>query len=661
MKLTTLKIQNFKGIRDKEIESPSGCSINIIGKNGSGKTTLGDAITYVLFNKDMQGRSPQSFEIKTRDENGDVIHNLEHVVEATFTEPDITLKKVYSENWSNVRGTEQKLTGHSTEYFVDGESVKKKEYEEQVFEIMDEEIFKMLTVPNYFAEQLHWSKRRKMLIEMAGEINDDEIIASDSELEGYHELLGDKSAESRKKMLDRQKKDSLERVDEIPGLIRENQEKIVKVETTAEKANENIEAYKENRAELEEELAKARSGGGVSHLQVKVDEIENQKRELVNRGAEKHDDKLSDARAVVRRKSEAEDEAKSAMREATYDVDKCLQEKEVAEKNVNSIKEAIAQKEAEQPEPKKSGSDLDECPMCGQDMPEDEDADENYEGYLKEFNEKKSEELKALSEDLDSAQEKLQKRRAEFDKADKELGEFEAKYEIAKEQAKEAESDLDRLKSSIPDPKESEEYKALTEKQQALEKKINDIRLNNSERINEVQQGIEHIDHKINLENEAIFQIKSNKKVKERIEELKAEQKEMSKLAGEADDGLFMIQRFEVARAEVVTSRVNEMFDNVTWKMHEPLISGGVNDQMCEAIVDGVPYAGGLNNARRVQAGLDIINTIGEHFGKTAPVVIDNAESVSEIETYGLQVIALYVSKEHEELTVINQKSENNE
>ena len=653
MKLTTLKIQNFKGIRDKQIEAPDGCSIDILGRNGSGKTTLGDAITYVLFNKDMQGRSPQSFEIKTRDENGDVIHNLEHEVEATFTEPSLTLRKVYSENWSNVRGTEQKLTGHSTEYFIDGESVKKKEYEEQVFEIMDEELFKMLTVPNYFAEQLHWSKRRKMLMEMAGEINDDEIIASDTQLEGYHELLGDKSAESRKKMLERQKKDSLERVDEIPGLIRENQEKIVKVETTAEKANENIDAYKEQRGELEEELAKARSGGGVSHLQVKVDEMENEKRELVNKGAEKHDDKLSDARAVVRRKAEAEDEAKSAMREQTDVVDEADTNLGSAKHKVEVLKDNIAQKEAEKPKPKESGSDLDECPMCGQDMPEDEDADENYQEYLKEFNEKKSEELKALSEDLESAQEELEKRRSEFDKAEKELAELESKHQTAKEQAKEAEADLDRLKSSIPDPKDSEEYKTLTKKQQALEKKINDIRLNNSERINEIQEGIDEIDSKINTENEKLFQIKSNKKVKERIEELKAEQKQMSKLAGEADDGLFMIQRFEVARAEVVTSRVNEMFDTVTWKMHEPLISGGVNDQMCEAIVDGVPYTGGLNNARRVQAGIDIINTIGEHFGKTAPVVIDNAESVSEIETYGLQVIALYVSKEHQELTVM--------
>jgi len=83
MKLQKLTIQNFKGIRDQVIE-PKGESIRILGQNGTGKTTVGDAITYLLFGKDMQGRSAQSFEIKTRDESGDVIHNIENVVEVSF-------------------------------------------------------------------------------------------------------------------------------------------------------------------------------------------------------------------------------------------------------------------------------------------------------------------------------------------------------------------------------------------------------------------------------------------------------------------------------------------------------------------------------------------------------------------------------------------------
>lgn len=113
-----------------------------------------------------------------------------------------------------------------------------------------------------------------------------------------------------------------------------------------------------------------------------------------------------------------------------------------------------------------------------------------------------------------------------------------------------------------------------------------------------------------------------------------------------------MIQKYEIAQAQVVTDRVNGMFDIVSWKMFEPQINGGINNDMCEAVVGGVPYSDGLNNAMRIQAGLDIINTIGKHFGKSAPVLIDNAESIVKIKGYDLQVIALYVSEKDKQLRI---------
>lgn len=656
MKLTTLKIQNFKGIREKEINAPNGSSINILGRNAAGKSTIGDSITYLLFNKDMQGRSPQSFEIKTRDENGDVIQNLEHTVEATFCEPNITLKKVYKEKWKNIRAVEKRLDGHSTEHFIDDELVKKGDYEDRIAEIMSEDLFKMLTIPNHFAEQLHWSDRRKMLTEIAGEISDQDIIDSDPELEDYDDVLDGKTAESRKGMLERERKIALERIDEIPALIRENQDKITTVETDG--VDEKITGLKEKKSGLEEELAKARSGGGVYHLQVKIEELEAEKQKIISSHGSQYDDKIADARAVYRKKMEAEDEALDKVREQNKVVDEKLEQVNFTSHQIETIKEAITTQESEQPEPKKSGSSLDECPMCGQDMPKDSDSDDHYDEYLKEFNEKKAEELKSLAEDLDAAQSVLEGRQKEYDKANKELAKLEKAHEKAKKEAKDAESDLDNLKSSIPDTKESKEYKALTEKQEALEGKVDEIRMNNSKQIQEIQQSIENVETEITNLNEVTFQARKNQEIKERIEELKAEQKEQAKIAQDADRGLYLIQRFEIAKAEVVTQRVNEMFDIVTWKMHEPMMNGGLNNNMCEAIVDGVPYTGGLNNARRVQAGLDIINTLGKHFGAQAPVVIDNAESVTSLNTYGLQVIALYVSKEHKELTVTPQKSD---
>ena len=115
---------------------------------------------------------------------------------------------------------------------------------------------------------------------------------------------------------------------------------------------------------------------------------------------------------------------------------------------------------------------------------------------------------------------------------------------------------------------------------------------------------------------------------------------------------MWLIQQFEVAKAEVVTERVNKLFKTVRWKMFEPQMNGGINDQLCEAIVNGVPYGDGLNNAARIQSGLEIISVLGKHFGKQAPVVVDNAEAITEMNTFGLQVIALYVSKKDKQLRI---------
>lgn len=85
--------------------------------------------------------------------------------------------------------------------------------------------------------------------------------------------------------------------------------------------------------------------------------------------------------------------------------------------------------------------------------------------------------------------------------------------------------------------------------------------------------------------------------------------------------------------------------------MFDVQVNGGVVET-CETLFDGVPYSGGLNNAARINVGLDIINTLSEHYGFTAPIFVDNREAVTKlIETRG-QVISLIVSEPDKKLRV---------
>lgn len=89
---------------------------------------------------------------------------------------------------------------------------------------------------------------------------------------------------------------------------------------------------------------------------------------------------------------------------------------------------------------------------------------------------------------------------------------------------------------------------------------------------------------------------------------------------------------FSKAKVEAVENRINGLFSLVRFKMFEQQINGG-EVETCEATVNGVPYSD-LNNAMKINAGLDIINAICKSEGVTAPIFIDNAESVNEPAAY---------------------------
>ena len=66
---------------------------------------------------------------------------------------------------------------------------------------------------------------------------------------------------------------------------------------------------------------------------------------------------------------------------------------------------------------------------------------------------------------------------------------------------------------------------------------------------------------------------------------------------------------------------------------------------------EGVPY-NGVNNGMKINLGIDIINTLSCAAGVRVPLFVDNAESVTCLETSASQIIRLVVSENDKELRV---------
>ena len=123
------------------------------------------------------------------------------------------------------------------------------------------------------------------------------------------------------------------------------------------------------------------------------------------------------------------------------------------------------------------------------------------------------------------------------------------------------------------------------------------------------------------------------------------EEKLLSVKFGELDQQLYLLDEFIRTKVDLLTSKINAKFNYVDFKLFEEQINGGLKE-VCEVTVKGVPYSSGLNNAARINAGLDIINTVTEINQINAPIFIDNAESINDLLTVQAQTITLSVSKD---------------
>ena len=112
-----------------------------------------------------------------------------------------------------------------------------------------------------------------------------------------------------------------------------------------------------------------------------------------------------------------------------------------------------------------------------------------------------------------------------------------------------------------------------------------------------------------------------------------------------------LIDEFTTARMNEVERRVNALFSRVQFKMYRTQIEDAKQVPDCVCYIDGVRYAD-KNTAGKVNAGLDVINTLCAFHGVSAPIFIDNAESVNEFIPVNSQLVKLVVSTE--DFTVTN-------
>ena len=632
-----MHLVNFKGAADVTIDFKDGMT-SIYGMNGTGKTTVFDAFTWLLFGKDSKDR--KKFDLKTYDSKGKIIPQIPHEVSAILilNGQEINLCRRFTEKWVKPKGkAEKRFDGNEEERFYNDVPCNLKEWNEKIGAICSEETFKFITSPTYFTSQ-HPDTQRAMLFRMAGYISDEDIAKGNEDFEDLLRNLTGKTMEEYKKEIRTKKARIKAEYEGIPERIDERKRDIPQVEDW-DALEKSIKSDQEQIAEIDAlitDKVKAANTANDERLKVvnQLNEIKIKKNDRISairlEAMKGYNDDMAKQREIMDKIRNAESMRKSL--NAQMDADN---------QELGRLKLQRVALLGEYNEIKHRQIHFDEndfiCPTCKRRFEIDE-IEAKQDEMKKNLNEKNAKDLevnisqgKSTKQQIELTEKRISDNQAKIDEMVKEIEVIKADPLFSKELTQ---PDINPIIEA------DKEYQDLIVKEKDLQSIVDApvTKTDDSELIAQKKALSEDIDAlKSRLSKKDLIE-----KNEARIKELETQYKNQTEEYAALEGIEFTIQQFGKAKVDAVESRINGLFSMVRFKMFDLQVNGD-EVETCEATVNGVPYSV-LNDARRINAGIDIINAICRNEGMTAPIFIDNAESVNQIIPSDSQIIRLVVT-----------------
>ena len=211
------------------------------------------------------------------------------------------------------------------------------------------------------------------------------------------------------------------------------------------------------------------------------------------------------------------------------------------------------------------------------------------------------------------------------------------------------EGTIKRLENATQAAEETNEYKRLAADLETLESTLKGDTGDNTEELKAMTAEIDDKTEKL----KGLMTMQANKEmvngIKADIEKLKAEEAATRESIEKNSYLIYLIDKYTTLKVKAITEKVNAMFNKVEFKMFEEQVNGEIKET-CEITVAGVSYENGLNNAMRINAGLEIIDVISKYYDFYAPIFIDNSESVTDMYDTEAQQVKLLVSESDKDL-----------
>lgn len=629
IKLQEIAINNFKGIRFLKLNM-LGKDSNIQGSNGSGKTTIYKAYYWCLTGNTLEPNET----VQTLDQDNEVIHKIETSVVMTLLIDDsyeVTLERKLIEDWRALGMPDETFRGTQQKRFFNEIPLSQNEFNAKLNSICNLEQWILFSNINTFMS-LKTEDRRKMLMNMAGEVDEQKLMSP------YPAVMKavnteKKSIEELQKQVLSTKKRSNEELKTIPSQI-DAQDRL--------KVNDDFNSVRTEIIQLERDIADADKllEGSSEELEAtkkhreKIQELRNELDREIKKWNDNHD---KDYEAASKAVSKAQSELDEAIR----------QKKEYAEELVKKAtaltekKEAFENKKKEWMEVNKrtyTAETLTCCPTCGHVFTEEEKKEKGN-AAIERFNKEKSEKLNTLLKEATTLNEQIsvltgvynegrqiiapQKdklvstKQTALDEWIKHLNEIKTDSTAEDEIIISIRKKLSEAESEVPVNKEVDNKEEIRAKKKELVAKRDELTKT--------------------LAGEGI-----NLRIEQEKERLNKRATELAQIVADCDNTLYQIMEYKKSKVGAIEGKINGMFNIAKWKFFEKNVTDDNYKEVCKCLHNGIDY-NSTNAADKINLGVDIVSSIGKAYGIEAPVFVDFKESVTNLLEVDNQIISLEV------------------
>ena len=628
--LKTIEIKNFKGIEELSIDFTR--RVEIHGRNGLGKTSILDSFLWCLFGKDSSGSS--SFSVRPLNPDGTVKEHHDVDVHCIISIDGVD--KSLRRRWIEKVDKNGKYKGNEGAYYVDSVPVKEIDYRGVIAEICKEDLFTLITSTGAF-NRMKDADRRAVLAGMADSFDELEMAKEFPHV--LEALQNGKTIDVYKAEVKSGKTRADIELSQYPTRLKENAD-------SRPILPDDIALYPSKKMELEASISALNTqiqGGDNSaikeSLRSEIARLSSDKSQIEENKKKVRLDKYTSIYDDITRKESQINSYKKEQDQVSTTIDWYNREINTQEENLKNIAH-----EWEMVNNKTFDAVPDaECPMCKRPFSQ-HDIELRKNELIESFNSDKEYLLNAVDERGKVVASGIDKLKSSLENASIRLDAIKRELETLATEVAERRKEIDAIPSLELLLQSDTEYVnvcSALEKKQAMLRGL-ELPTDDEEKIiekrKELEAQLKDVDDKLSM-------LKQIDMLDKRRVELEDEQKKAGELVAYYKMLEDEILGFSMKRTDYIERNISSKFRMVQFKMFEYNLSNENVREVCICTVNGVPYKD-LNTAMKYNADIDIINALSAHYDILAPIFIDRAESINNIEETNSQRIDLYATKE---------------